>query len=61
MSRVVFADGERYWVCCGGLVGAAFSSEVLSEGLAGVCVKCDVMGASAVALIGSSALRGRGG
>ena len=59
-SQLVFADGEKYWVYCGGLVGAAFSCEVLGEGQAGVCVKCDVIGASAVALVGSSAPRTHG-
>ena len=58
---MVFVNGKRYRVCCGGLVGAALPCEVLGEGQAGVCVKCDVMGASTVALVGSSAPRDRGG
>ena len=46
---------------CGGLVGAAFSCEVLGEGQSGVRVKFDVMGAAAVALVCSSAPLGRSG
>ena len=42
-------------------MGAAFSCEVLGEGQAGVCVKCEVLGASGVALVGLSAPRVRGG
>ena len=60
-GRVVLVDGERCGLCCKGLVGAVFSSEVVGEGQAGVCVQCDVMGASAVALVGSSAPWGRSG
>jgi len=45
----------------GGLVGAAFACEVLGEGQSGICVKFDIVGAAAVALLGSSAACGRCG
>ena len=60
-GRVVVADGKRYRVCCEGLVGAAFACELLSESHSGICVEIDVLGAAAVALVGSSAACGRGG
>ena len=60
-SRVVIADGKRYRVCCGGLMGVALSCKVLDEGQLGVCVEFDVVGAAAVALVGSSAPCGRSG
>ena len=60
-SRVVIADGTRYRICCGGLIGAALACEVLSEGQSGICVEFDVAGAAAVALLGSPAACGRSG
>ncbi len=60
-GRTVIADGKRYRVCCGCLIDAAFSCEVLGEGQSGICVEFDVVGAAAVALVGSSAACGRSG
>jgi hypothetical protein len=40
----------------GGLVDAALSCEVFGEGQSAVCVKIDIVGAAAVALVCSSAL-----
>ena len=52
---MVIADGKGYRVRCGGLVCAALSCKVLGESQHGVCVEFYVVGAAAVALIGSSA------
>ena len=59
--RVTIVDGNGYRVFCGRLVGAALSCKALGEGQSGVCVEFDVVGAAAVALIGSSASCGRSG
>ena len=60
-GRVVITDGQRYHVSCGGLMGAAFACEVLGEGQSGICVEFDIVGAAAVALVGSSVACGRSG
>ncbi len=54
-DRVVFAEGNKYRVCCGGLMGTSLSCDVLGEGQAGICIKFNVVGAAAVALACSSA------
>ncbi len=58
---MIIAYGKGYLVRCGGLVGAALSCKVLGEGQPGVCVELYVVGAAAVALVGSSAPGGGGG
>ena len=44
-----------------GLMGAAFACEVSGESQSGICVEFYVVGATAVALVGSSAACGRSG
>ena len=52
-GRVVIAECKRYRVCCGGLVGAAFSCEVLGEGQSGICVEVDVASARRPRVVGA--------
>ena len=55
---MVLTDRERYRVGCGGLVGATFACKMLGKGQSGVSIGSDVVGASMVALVGSSASGG---